>query len=83
MDGVQFSDALSGEAVVENNKVGGKHGYQPEKGPQPVFLAHGPAFKEGAVLARASLVDTAPTLAYLMGQTIADADGRVLTELLK
>lgn len=83
VDGVQFSDALSGEAVAENKKVGGKHGYQPEKGPQPVFLAHGPAFKEGAVLERASLVDTAPTLAYLMGQTIADADGRVLTELLK
>ena len=83
VDGVQFSDALSGEVVTESLRGAGKHGYQPEKGPQPVFLAHGPAFKEGAVLERSSLVDTAPTLAYIMGQALPEADGRVLTELLK
>ena len=81
-EGVQFSDALSGD-VITTSVPKGKHGHQPEKGPQPVFLAHGPAFKDGAVLARSSLVDTAPTLAYLMGEFMPEADGRVLSELLK
>lgn len=36
-----------------------------------------------AQLASAKLVDVAPTLAAVLGQTLADADGRVLTELLK
>ena len=82
VEGVQFSDALYGD-VITTSTPKGKHGHQPEKGPQPVFLARGPAFKDGAVLERSSLVDTAPTLAYLMGQTLPEADGRVLTELLK
>lgn len=83
VEGVQFSDALSGEAVTQNATASGKHGYQPEKGPQPVFLAHGPAFRDGAVLKRAKLVDVAPTLAAIMGQTMPEADGSVLKELLK
>lgn len=59
------------------------HGYEPELGPQPIFLAHGPAFKDGAVVERAELMDIAPTLAAAMGQTMPQAEGRVLTELLK
>lgn len=58
------------------------HGYEPELGPQPVFLAHGPAFREGAVLPHARLIDEAPTLASILGQTMSQAQGRVLRELL-
>ena len=58
------------------------HGYRPEKGPQPVFMGRGPAFKPGAVLPHAELADIAPTLAGILGQTMPRAEGRCLTELL-
>lgn len=63
-------------------KYRAKHGYLPEKGPQPIFMGHGPAFKDGAVLANAQLMDVAPTLAAVLGQTMPQAEGRALTELL-
>jgi predicted AlkP superfamily pyrophosphatase or phosphodiesterase len=46
-------------------------------------MAHGPDFKDGAYLKNAKTVDIAPTLAAVLGQTMPEADGRVLTELLK
>ncbi len=58
------------------------HGYQPEKGPQPVFLGRGPAFRPGAVLPRAQVIDEAPTLAAILGQELPQAEGRCLRELL-
>lgn len=81
-EGISFGDAFAGDVIVEI-PTRGTHGHMPEKGPQPVFMAHGPAFKEGAKLAGAKLVDIAPTLAAVLGQTLVDADGRVMTELLK
>ena len=59
------------------------HGYEPEKGPQPVFLGRGPHFKPGAVIPKAEVIDEAPTLARILGQEMPEADGRVLTELLR
>ncbi len=59
------------------------HGYQPDKGPQPPFLAAGPAFKKGAYLERRSILDVAPTLARAMGFEMPTAEGRVMEELLK
>ena len=59
------------------------HGYEPEKGPQPVFLASGPAFRPGAVLERAELIDEAPTVAAIFGQQLPQAEGRCLSELLR
>lgn len=59
------------------------HGYEPEKGPQPVFVAAGPAFRPGAVLAAAHVTDEAPTIAALWGQSMPQAEGRVLHELLR
>lgn len=80
-----FANGITGDIVVENPKGThvACHGYMPEKGAQPVFMAHGPAFKNGAVLENAKLVDVAPTLAAVLGQTLPEADGRCLTELLK
>ncbi|MBQ3075099.1 MAG: alkaline phosphatase family protein [Clostridia bacterium] len=80
-EGVRFINDLTGDAV-EETPVKGAHGYMPEKGPQPIFMGHGPAFRAGAVLERAELADVAPTLAAILGQTLSEADGRVLTELL-
>jgi len=83
-ENTEFENAWSGEPLrtLADNRVKGAHGYEPEKGPQPVFLAHGPAFKEGAVIPRADMVDIAPTLAGVLGETMPEADGRCLNELL-
>jgi len=68
-----FSDYRFGRA---------SHGYLPDKGPQPVFYAKGPSFKEGVILDRRSIVDIAPTLARALGISLPDADGAVMEELL-
>lgn len=59
------------------------HGHMPEKGPQPVFCAKGPAFKENYTGARANIWDLAPTLAKVLGIPYYACDGRALTELLR
>lgn len=59
------------------------HGYLPEKGPQPVFCAKGPAFKENYCGKRGRIYDLAPTLAAALGIPFFDCDGKALTELLK
>jgi len=85
-DGYGFANSWTAEHPIvplANGGVCGTHGHAPERGPQPVFMAHGPDFKEGARIDRAKLVDVAPTLAAVLGQTLSDADGRVMTELLK
>ena len=58
------------------------HGYEPEKGAQPVFVARGPAFRPGAYIENAWVIDEAPTIARIWGQTMPQAEGRVMTELL-
>lgn len=78
-----FDGAWIGDEIVELGTHRGSHGYMPEKGPQPVFMAHGPDFREGAALKNAKLVDVAPTLAAVLGRSLPEADGRVMTELLK
>ncbi len=72
-----FEESLSGL------RVKGEHGYHPDKGPRPPFLACGPAIKKGIVLKGAELVDGAPTYARILGTALPGADGRVLEELLK
>lgn len=59
------------------------HGYMPEKGPQPVFLAKGPAFKSGFTGGRGSICDLAPTLAAAMGIPFFPCDGTARMELLR
>lgn len=58
------------------------HGYEPEKGPQPVFLATGPAFRRDIMLHRGRIIDEAPTLAKVLGQTMPQAEGVCMDELL-
>lgn len=80
-DGFNFGNNWTGEAVVAG-RTRGAHGHMPERGTHPIFMAHGPSFREGAFLANSKLVDAAPTLAAVLGQTLPEADGRVLRELL-
>lgn len=59
------------------------HGYQPEKGPQPIFVVKGPDFASNVVLENGRLIDEAPTYAKLLGVSLDDPDGTAITELLK
>jgi len=67
----------------EQKPLRATHGHEPEMGPQPIFVGRGPAFREGAVLPNAQLMDIAPTLARILGQEMPEAEGRCLRELLK
>ena len=58
------------------------HGYLPEKGPQPVFCANGPAFKTNYVGPKGKIYDLAPTLAAAMGIPYFSCDGTARTDLL-
>lgn len=58
------------------------HGYLPDKGPQPVFIAKGPDFKRSVTLERRPIVDEAPTYAKLLGVALPEADGKAMDELL-
>ena len=80
---VWTADALQVFGADEQRASMATHGYEPELGPQPVFMAHGPDFKEGVSIPNAKLVDIAPTLAKVLGQELPEAEGRCLTELLK
>jgi predicted AlkP superfamily phosphohydrolase/phosphomutase len=52
--------------------------------PDGVLLVAGAGIHPGAVPARASVLDVAPTLLYLLGLPVPrDMDGRVLTEILE
>ncbi len=59
------------------------HGYLPEQGPQPVFVAKGPDFKENFKIACGRVVDEAPTYARILGVTLADADGVTMEEIIR
>ncbi|MCI8662762.1 MAG: alkaline phosphatase family protein [Hungatella sp.] len=59
------------------------HGYLPHKGPQPIFMAKGPDFREGVVLERGRLIDQAPTYAKILGTELPNADGRVIESFIR
>ena len=59
------------------------HGYMPDYGPQPVFVAKGPDIREGVALGRGRVIDEAPTFAALLGQEMPWADGQPIREILK
>ncbi|MBD5147425.1 MAG: alkaline phosphatase family protein [Oscillibacter sp.] len=59
------------------------HGHLPGKGPQPIFLAKGPDFREDVTLETGRLIDQAPTYAKLLGVEIPGAQGRAIEEFLR
>ena len=82
--GESWKEPLVNPMNLDDYRLGkATHGYHPEKGPQPVFVARGPAFRPGVVLEDAFTIDEAPTIAAILGQTMPEAEGRILHELLK
>ena len=70
---IDFSDYRLGNAT---------HGYEPETGAQPVFVARGPAFKAGYFRERGRVIDEAPTYAYILGDSMPQAEGSVMMDVL-
>ena len=67
-----------------NYKYGkGKHGHEPSKGPQPIFIGAGPSFAQGVILESGSILNHGPTLAKILGVELLDSDGQVEEKLLK
>lgn len=60
----------------------GSHGGLPWLDHRTTFFGCGPAFKKGAVVDKANLVDEAPTMAKILGIEMEDIDGHCLDELL-
>lgn len=88
-EGYYFTNAWNGNLVEEIAPVPGEephvatHGFAPWKpGYRSLFIAAGPAVKQGVILPEIHLVDAAPTMAAMLGLTMENVDGRVLEEIL-
>jgi predicted AlkP superfamily pyrophosphatase or phosphodiesterase len=65
-----------GAAAIRSRLTRGAHGYPPEiASMQAIFLARGPAFKKGAVVAPFQNIHVYALLAHLLGVTPAPNDG--------
>jgi len=86
-EGYAFGNEARGEDVVTEVTLAagnqGHHGFL-SRNPKmnASFIAWGRRIKPGVNLGIIDNVDVAPTLAKLFGQSLTDADGRVLTEML-
>jgi predicted AlkP superfamily pyrophosphatase or phosphodiesterase len=68
---------------VETPGRGGTHGFLPSRTSMSTgFIAAGAGVRAGVALERTGLVDVAPTAARLLGLTMTNVEGRVLTEIL-
>ncbi len=86
-EGYAFSNEARGEEVVTEVTLAagnqGHHGFL-SRNPKmnASFIAWGRGIKPGTKLGIIDNVDVAPTLAKLLGQSLTETDGRVLTEML-
>lgn len=87
-DYTSFGESVTGllvEAFGDTDYRYGRasHGYTPEKGPQPIFMAKGPDFAENVVIENGRLIDEAPTYAKVLGVELSDTDGSPIMEFLR
>jgi predicted AlkP superfamily pyrophosphatase or phosphodiesterase len=74
-----------GGGCAEGETAGarGTHGFLPSRPSMSTgFIASGAGVRSGVALERIGLVDVAPTAARLLGLTMTNVEGRVLTEFL-
>lgn len=86
-DGYSFSNALSGELINRADNTNYKysvatHGHDPRKGPKPAMILKGPGIVPGARADGVSIIDEAPTLAALLGISLGQPDGKVISGIL-
>jgi len=82
-EGFSIGGSANG-SFLENESGGGTHGL-PAHFPsmKASFILAGPGVKKGIVLSESKMIDIAPTLARILGVTLADAEGRPLKEMLE
>jgi predicted AlkP superfamily pyrophosphatase or phosphodiesterase len=78
--------SIQGMAGIEFESAGGQRGMHGSFGSTDVhntLIANGPSFQPASTIADPSgNVDVAPTVAYLLGLSMPQADGRILNEAL-
>lgn len=78
--------SIQGMSGIEFESAGGQRGMHGSFGMADVhntLIANGPSFQSAATISSPSgNVDVAPTVAYLLGLSLPQADGRVLNEAL-
>ncbi|WP_226896002.1 alkaline phosphatase family protein [Polymorphobacter sp. PAMC 29334] len=77
--------SVQGKPGIEFESTGGQRGMHGSFGTTDVhntLIANGPSFTAGAVTNPSGNVDVAPTVAYLLGVSLPNADGRILNEAL-
>jgi len=81
--GYSFAEQVTGESIAKTDGLKGSHGHDPAPAyMHATFIAAGAGIKPGVQLDKIQNVDVAPTIARLMGLTLKDVDGRVLSETL-
>ncbi len=85
--GYAFNNEAQGEdSVAEVTLAAGNQGHHGYLSSLPkmnaVFVAWGRGVKPGTKLGMINNLDVAPTIAHLLGQSLPDADGRILREML-
>lgn len=91
--GYYFMDNIEGNILINirPEQVGivphftrAAHGYSPFKQDYTtVFMAAGKGIRQGIVLNEMRLIDEGPTIAKLLGVSLAGADGRIIEEILQ
>lgn len=79
--GTMFYNSLTGDTIIPStspkyNLYKANHGYHPDKGEKPPFLAFGPSVKEGVIIEQGDILDECPTLAALLGVTLPGMEGK-------
>lgn len=67
----------------DHRRSKGTHGHDPDRGPQPIFVAMGPSFRTGVTVEEGDLKNHAPTVARALGIELADAEGHAVEALLQ
>jgi len=83
-DGYSFSGKDDGEAIIlETDGPRGSHGYSPFHDLMgATFVASGAGIKSGVVLEAISNTDVAPTIGAVLGVSMENTEGRVLSGIL-
>lgn len=82
--GYSFNDVLTTPAVASAGGLKGTHGHDPSPAyMHATFVAAGAGIKPGVKLDIIQNTDIAPTVARLLGISMKDVEGRVLTEVLE
>jgi predicted AlkP superfamily pyrophosphatase or phosphodiesterase len=81
ISGLACQPVVAGSPRLNSNPTAGTHGFlSTEPKMNAIFVASGAGIKVGQRVKAVANVDVAPTMAHILGVSLKDASGRVLTE---